>query len=169
MPSHPTALLPLFCSLQRVLPLALVSLLCVTLPCRRNKTDNTAYQSYVVVGPVEEEAVVKEEQVDRGRGSSLLSLSRARALSLSTRRHEGVRLEGAGLCVFITAGPVTKLFAGGEEESGGHVLCLSTRRLEGAGSRAPQALPESGCRATPCACAEACLRCRPLRQTYGRQ
>jgi hypothetical protein len=26
------------------------------------------------------------------------------------------------VCVFITAGPVTKLFAGGEEESGGHVL-----------------------------------------------
>jgi hypothetical protein len=25
-------------------------------------------------------------------------------------------------CVFITAGPITKLFAGGEEESGGHVL-----------------------------------------------
>ena len=24
--------------------------------------------------------------------------------------------------VFITAGPITKLFAGGEEESGGHVL-----------------------------------------------
>jgi len=27
-----------------------------------------------------------------------------------------------GVCVFITAGPITKLFAGGEEESGGHVL-----------------------------------------------
>jgi hypothetical protein len=26
------------------------------------------------------------------------------------------------VCVFITAGPITKLFAGGEEESGGHVL-----------------------------------------------
>jgi hypothetical protein len=27
--------------------------------------------------------------------------------------------------VFITAGPITKLFAGGEEESGGHVcVCL---------------------------------------------
>ena len=26
------------------------------------------------------------------------------------------------VCVFITAGPVTKLFAGGEEESGRHVL-----------------------------------------------
>jgi len=26
------------------------------------------------------------------------------------------------MCVFITAGPSTKLFAGGEEESGGHVL-----------------------------------------------
>jgi hypothetical protein len=25
-------------------------------------------------------------------------------------------------CVFITAGPITKLFAAGEEESGGHVL-----------------------------------------------
>jgi len=24
------------------------------------------------------------------------------------------------VCVFITAGPITKLFAGGEEESGGH-------------------------------------------------
>ena len=29
----------------------------------------------------------------------------------------------AGVCVcFITAGPITKLFAWGEEESGGHVL-----------------------------------------------
>jgi hypothetical protein len=26
------------------------------------------------------------------------------------------------VCVFITAGPITKLFVGGEEESGGHVL-----------------------------------------------
>ena len=26
------------------------------------------------------------------------------------------------VCVFITAGPITKLFAGGEEESGGHAL-----------------------------------------------
>jgi len=26
------------------------------------------------------------------------------------------------VCVFITAGPMIKLFAGGEEESGGHVL-----------------------------------------------
>ncbi len=26
------------------------------------------------------------------------------------------------VCVFITKGPITKLFAGGEEESGGHVL-----------------------------------------------
>ena len=29
---------------------------------------------------------------------------------------------GAGGVCFITAGPITKLFAGGEEESGGHVL-----------------------------------------------
>jgi len=26
------------------------------------------------------------------------------------------------VCVFITTGPITKMFAGGEEESGGHVL-----------------------------------------------
>ena len=26
------------------------------------------------------------------------------------------------VCVFITAGPIIKLFTGGEEESGGHVL-----------------------------------------------
>ena len=33
------------------------------------------------------------------------------------------RTAGAGVCVcFITAGPITKLFAWGEEESGGHVL-----------------------------------------------
>ena len=32
------------------------------------------------------------------------------------------RLSAAAVCVFITAGPITKMFAGGEEESGGHVL-----------------------------------------------
>jgi hypothetical protein len=31
-------------------------------------------------------------------------------------------IKGPRVCVFITAGPITKLFAGGEEESGGHVL-----------------------------------------------
>jgi hypothetical protein len=30
------------------------------------------------------------------------------------------------MCVFITAGPITKLFAGGEEESGGPMMCYET-------------------------------------------
>jgi hypothetical protein len=30
--------------------------------------------------------------------------------------------DGSGVCVFITAVPITKLFAWGEGDSGGHVL-----------------------------------------------
>ena len=42
-----------------------------------------------------------------------------------TEYYSWVSCHGHGVnavCVFITAGPITKLFAGGEEESGGHVL-----------------------------------------------
>jgi hypothetical protein len=36
--------------------------------------------------------------------------------------HAEACVDESDVCVFITAGPSTKLFAGGEEESGGHVL-----------------------------------------------
>ena len=40
----------------------------------------------------------------------------------SVRAGGGVTLMLHCVCVFITAGPITKLCAWGEEESGGHVL-----------------------------------------------
>jgi hypothetical protein len=47
---------------------------------------------------------------------------RIRSKGNKMRRPRRRTREGVEVCVFITAGPVIKLFAGGEEESGGHVL-----------------------------------------------
>jgi hypothetical protein len=41
---------------------------------------------------------------------------------LSSREHIAAGVWQLGVCVFITAVPNTKLFAWGEEDSGGHVL-----------------------------------------------
>jgi hypothetical protein len=37
-------------------------------------------------------------------------------------------LQFSSLCVFVTAGPITKLCAWGKEDSGGHVLSDTTSR-----------------------------------------
>ena len=43
--------------------------------------------------------------------------------SVTVARRSSISVSGVwDVCVFVTAGPTTKMFSGGEEESGGHVL-----------------------------------------------
>jgi len=51
-----------------------------------------------------------------------LSTNKQHHLSLPGRWCMPLRRHTLHVCVFITAGPITKLCAWGEEDSGGHVL-----------------------------------------------
>jgi hypothetical protein len=73
---------------------------CIWQPCARDSGNKTAASAH-------------------GMGSGGLSVD-AMAIGCLGVERRGERCQV--LCVFITGGPITKLFAGGEEESGGHVL-----------------------------------------------
>ena len=49
---------------------------------------------------------------------------------MKTQMRRGKSRVNCTVCVFITAGPILKLFAWGEGESGGHVLRETTSRVQ---------------------------------------
>ena len=75
--------------------------------------DESAHHALANAGGREIVGKKEGEQKGSGRGSVHWGCYYATALDIEVDPQR---------CVFITAGPITKLFAGEEEESGGHVL-----------------------------------------------